>query len=351
MAPVIQELRRRKGAEVTILSTAQHRHMVDPLLAFFGLEPDIDLDAMTEGQTLPELTSRLLLRLCAALETSPPEVLLAQGDTTTVMAAAMACLYSDVPFAHVEAGLRTGNLRQPFPEEFNRMVATDVAVLNFAPTAASRENLLKAGVPAHRVVMTGNTVIDALLWTVARKPPCPIELHGGQRLLLMTLHRRESFGAPIRAVLAAVRTLVERNPDLVVLYPVHPNPNVKAPAYELLGDMDRVHLCEPMEYPQLVGAMQRAYVVLTDSGGIQEEAPALSKPVLVTREVTERPEAVHEGVALMVGTDYERIVTEVQTLLDDPVAYRRMARGASPYGDGRARVRIADAILSLGGRQ
>ena len=348
MSPVIQELARRPGAEVTVLSTAQHRHMVDPFLAFFGLKADIDLDAMTVGQTLPELTARLLTRLCAVLDETRPDMLLAQGDTTTVMASAMACFYNNIPFGHVEAGLRTGDLRSPFPEEFNRRLATIAARLSFAPTTAARDNLLREGVPDDQIVMSGNTVIDALLWTVAHDPPCPVAVGPDQRLLLMTLHRRESFGAPVRAVLSAVKALVEANPDLVVLYPVHPTPNVAEPAREILGAVDRVHLRGPLDYPDLVGGMRRAHVILTDSGGIQEEAPALGKPVLVTRDTTERPEAVSEGVVRIIGADFDRVVVEVQRLLDDPAAYRAMARGVSPYGDGKASPRIADAVLSLG---
>jgi UDP-N-acetylglucosamine 2-epimerase (non-hydrolysing) len=348
MAPVIQELNRRDMAEVTVLSTAQHRHMVDPFLGFFGLKADIDLDAMTVGQTLPELTGRLLTRLSAVIEDTRPDMVLAQGDTTTVMTTAMACFYAGVRFGHIEAGLRTGDLRSPFPEEYNRRLATLTADLNFAPTTAARENLLREGVAADRIVFTGNTVIDALLWTVAHDPPSPIALAPGQRLLLMTLHRRESFGAPVRDVLSAVRRLVERNPDLVVLYPVHPNPNVAVPAREILDGVERVHLRGPLDYPDLVGAMRQAHLILTDSGGIQEEAPALAKPVLVTRDTTERPEAVAEGVVRVIGADPDRVESEAQRLLDDPAAYAAMARGVSPYGDGKAAGRIVDAVLAAG---
>lgn len=347
MAPVIRALKECDWADVTILTTSQHRHMVDPLLAFFGLAADIDLDVMTPNQTLSELTSRLLLKLGEVLAARRPELVLAQGDTTTVMATAMTCHYQNIPFGHVEAGLRTGDLRQPFPEEFNRRVASSVAALNFAPTPTARDNLLREGAPRLSVVLTGNTVIDALLWTAAQNAPCPIDLAPGQRLMLMTLHRRESFGEPIRSVLEGVRALVAANLDLVVLYPVHPNPNVKGPAHEILGGIDRIRLCEPLDYPQLVAAMKRAYIVLTDSGGLQEEAPALAKPVLVTRDTTERPEAVQDGVAKLIGPNGRRVFEEVQRLLDDPAAYAAMARGISPYGDGKAARRIADAIANV----
>ena len=347
MAPVIRALRACSWAELSVLSTAQHRHLVEPLLRFFDIVPDHDLDAMTENQGLAELTSRLLLRTAALFDTARPELVIAQGDTTTVMTTALACFYRGIRFAHVEAGLRTGNLHQPFPEEFNRVVAGRIAALNFAPTAGARDNLLREGADPASVFVTGNTVIDALLWTAERVGAPPVALAPGQRLLLMTLHRRESFGAPIRAVLGAVRALVERNPDLVVLYPVHPNPNVRGPAEEILGGVARVHLAPPLDYPALIAAMRAAHLVLTDSGGIQEEAPALGKPVLVTRATTERPEAVEEGVAALVGTDATRIAGAVQRLLDDPAAYAAMAKGASPYGDGKAAGRIAEVVAGL----
>jgi UDP-N-acetylglucosamine 2-epimerase (non-hydrolysing) len=346
MAPVIRALAALPGIETRVLSTAQHRHMVEPLLAFFGIRPDHDLDAMTANQSLAELTSRLLTRISALLGETRPDLVVAQGDTTTVMTTALACFYLGIDFAHVEAGLRTGDLGQPFPEELNRIVAGRIAALNFAPTAGARDNLLREGTDAGRIFVTGNTVIDALLWTAERVGAPPVALAPGQRLLLMTRHRRESFGAPIRAVLGAVRDLLARNPDLVLLYPVHPNPNVAGPAQEILGAVKRAHLVAPLDYPDLIAAMRACHLVLTDSGGIQEEAPALGKPVLVTRETTERPEAVDEGVAALVGTDPGRITRQVQRLLDDPAAYAAMAKGASPYGDGRAAARIAEIVTT-----
>ena len=344
MAPVILELRTRPWAQVSVLSTAQHRNLTAPLLSFFGIPVDHDLDAMRPDQGLPELTGRLLPRIAAILHAEQPELVIGQGDTTTVMATAMACFYGHVAFAHVEAGLRTGDLQHPFPEEFNRLIAAKVATVNFAPTRAARANLLREGADPAGIFMTGNTVIDALLWTSKRARKLPFPIAPGGRVLLMTLHRRESFGAPVRGVLSSIRRLVASNPDLSVIYPVHPNPQVSRPAHELLGGVPRVHLCPPLDYPEMIAVMQRADIVLTDSGGIQEEAPALGKPVLVTRETTERPEAVHEGVARLIGTDPDRIVEEVQRLLDDKQAYAAMARGASPYGDGQAARRIADVL-------
>ena len=344
MAPVIMQLRHRPWAEVSVLSTSQHRHLVDPLLAFFGLAADDDLDAMTANQPLPELTARVLTRASDALTSMRPDWVIAQGDTTSVMATALACFYAAIPFAHVEAGLRTGDLQRPFPEELNRAVTARMARINFAPTAAARDNLLREGVADDSIFVTGNTVIDALLWTAARAAPLPLSLEADRRVLLLTLHRRESFGAPMRSVFAAIRRLVERNPGLTVVYPVHPNPNIRESARESLGHVTGVHLLPPLPYPEFGGLLKRADIVLTDSGGVQEEAPALGKPVLVARDITERPEAIQEGVARIVGTDRDRIVFEVERLLNSPDAYADMARGASPYGDGQAGRRIADIL-------
>ncbi len=344
MAPVIHELRSRKWAQVAVLCTAQHGDMAAPLLRFFGIVPDHELAVMAAGQSLHELTARLLLGMPPVFRQVEPQIVLAQGDTTTVMATALACFYSGIEFGHVEAGLRTGNLRDPFPEEFNRVMASRLAALNFAPTEPARANLLREGVDPHRVFITGNTVIDALHWAVARGVALPIPIRPDQRVLLVTLHRRESFGPPMERVFAAIRLLIERNPDLVAIYPLHPNPQVSGPACALLGGMDRVVLCPPLDYPGLIAVMQRAYLVLTDSGGIQEEAPALGKPVLVARETTERPEAVATGVARLVGTDTDRIVLAAQRLLDDPAAYDAMARHVSPFGDGHASARIGDVL-------
>ena len=344
MAPLVLALRAEPWAEVRILATAQHRQMLDQVLEAFGLEPDVDLDIMRPNQALPELTARLLLQLDEVLASEAPDAILAQGDTTTVLAVALAAFYRRIPLGHVEAGLRTGDLANPFPEEMNRVVAGRLARWHFAPTAQARDNLLAEGFDPATVHVTGNTVIDALLQVAGREPPLPVAVPAGKRLVLVTAHRRENFGAPFREVCLAIRDLADAHPDIHVLYPVHPNPNVEAPARELLSGHPSITLCAPLDYLPFVAAMQRATLVLTDSGGVQEEAPALGKPVLVMRRETERPEAVTEGVVQLVGPDREAIVAAASRLLSDPAAYAAMARGTSPYGDGHAAGRIA-AIL------
>jgi UDP-N-acetylglucosamine 2-epimerase (non-hydrolysing) len=344
MAPVVLALRNEPWAEVRILATAQHRQMLDQVLAAFGLVPDIDLDIMRPDQSLPELTARLLLRLDDVLATEAPDVVLAQGDTTTVMTVALAAFYRRIPLGHVEAGLRTGDLGNPFPEEMNRIVAGRLSRWHFAPTAQSRDNLLAEGFDPATVHVTGNTVIDALMQVAGRELPLPVSIPDGKRLVLVTAHRRENFGAPFLQVCRAIRDLADAHPDIHVLYPVHPNPNVSVPAREILGGHPAITLCEPLDYLAFVAAMKRATLVLTDSGGVQEEAPALAKPVLVMRHETERPEAVAEGVVQLVGPDRDAILAAAGRLLTDPAAYAAMAKGTSPYGDGHAAGRIA-AIL------
>ena len=349
MAPVIHELRRRPWASVPVLMTAQHRDLTGPLLALFGIVPDYDLGVMTSGQTLHELTARLMNGLPTVFRQASPDIVLAQGDTTTVMATALACFYSGIPFGHVEAGLRTGDINDPFPEEFNRVMAARLAALNFAPTPRARLNLLREGVEASTILMTGNTGIDALHWVAARGTPGPMPIAAEQRVMLVTLHRRESLGAPMRRVFAAIRELILRNPGLTVVYPLHPNPMAANPAREALAGLPRLFLCPALDYPDLVAVMRRAAVVLTDSGGIQEEAPSFGKPVLIARETTERPEAVEAGVAQIVGTDTAAIVDAAQRLLNDPAAHAAMVRPVSPFGDGRASQRIADSLAAFGG--
>jgi UDP-N-acetylglucosamine 2-epimerase (non-hydrolysing) len=341
MAPVVQALRRSARLRVRLLLTGQHRALLDGALADFALAGDLDLEVMRPGQTLSGLTARILERLDPILESEAPALVLAQGDTTTVMATAIACVHRRIPFGHVEAGLRTGDLANPFPEEFNRLVATRAAALHFAPTALARDALLREGVDPASIHLTGNTVIDALLDMASRLPPA-MPVTG--RSVLMTLHRRESFGEGAARVLGAVRRLCDAFPDLRIVYPVHPNPLVRGPAFEILGGHPQVELAEPLPYPALVAALARCTLVMTDSGGLQEEAPALGKPVLVLREATERPEAVALGVARLVGTDPERILAEASRLLTDPAAYLAMARGGSPYGDGHAAERIAAVV-------
>jgi len=344
MAPVILALKKCEEVDCRVLATAQHRHMLDQVLRIFAIEPDIDLDIMRPNQALTTLTARLLLELDSVLQTEKPDVVLAQGDTTTVMTVAMACFYHRVPFGHVEAGLRTGDMSNPFPEEMNRVVSGKLARWHFAPTQSSRQNLLKESIDEKDIHVTGNTVIDALLSVVERNTPLPFEIDSGKRLVLVTAHRRENFGQPFEEICRAVLSIVERNDDVQVVYPVHPNPNVKDTAHRLLGNHPRIILCEPLDYLPFVETMKRACLILSDSGGVQEEAPALGKPVLVLRHETERPEAVSEGVVKLVGPVFNKIVDAAQLLLDDETAYRQMARGVSPYGDGKAAERIVDVL-------
>ena len=338
MAPVIRKLKEESWCECQVVCTAQHRELTDQVLALFGIRPDADFGVMRPNQTLAGLTSRLIDSFDALLSRWQPDALLAQGDTTTAMAAALCSFYHRISFGHVEAGLRTGNLYGPFPEEMNRLVAARMARWHFAPTQEAARNLIREGVDAKQVLVTGNTVIDALLQTAAHANCAPVP--AGLRLVLVTAHRRENFGPPFRDICGAIRQLAERRPDVQFLYPVHPNPNVKRVAHEVLGDHPRIRLVEPLDYGQFVAAMKQAHFILTDSGGVQEEAPALGKPVLVLREETERPEAVGAGVVKLVGTDAARIVAESIRLLDDSVHYASMAHGVSPYGDGHAAERI-----------
>lgn len=344
MAPVILALKKEPWANVRVLATAQHRHMLDQVNEFFGIDPDIDLNIMRPNQALTTLTARLLLELDDVLQAERPDAVLVQGDTTTVMTVALACFYHRIPIGHVEAGLRTWDMQNPFPEEANRVIAGKLACWHFAPTEGSRQNLLKEGVPDSEIIVTGNTVIDALLMTASKDLELAVPLDPTKRLVLVTSHRRENFGEPFRNICRALRTLAENNPEVQFLYPVHPNPNVKDVAHEFLAGLQNFTLCEPLDYAPFIAAMKRAYLILTDSGGVQEEAPALGKPVLVLRDETERPEAVEQGVVKLVGPNYDRIVEEAQRLLDDETAYKAMARGVSPYGDGHAAERIVKTL-------
>lgn len=344
MAPVILALKNEPWADVRVLATAQHRQMLDQVLNFFDIQPDIDLDIMRPNQTLTELTSRLLVELNRVFLEEKPDAVLVQGDTTTVMAASLACFYHHIPIGHVEAGLRTWNIRNPFPEEANRVIAGKLAYWHFAPTESSRANLLRDQVPENDIFVTGNTVIDALLMTAAKELNLGIDLDPAKRLVLVTSHRRENFGEPLRHICRALRALAERNPDVQFLFPVHPNPNVKSVVHEFLDDCANIRLCAPLDYAPFVAAMKQAYLIISDSGGVQEEAPALGKPVLVLRNETERPEAVEQGVVKLVGPNFAAIVEETQRLLDDEKAYREMARGVSPYGDGHGAQRIVDVL-------
>lgn len=339
LAPVVHALRRVDWASTRVLATAQHRQMLDQTLTFFGIRPDRDLDVMRQGQTLADLTARLLTGIDPVLAEEGPDLVLAQGDTTTVMAVALACAYRQVAFGHVEAGLRTGDPRNPFPEELNRVLVARMATLHFAPTPGARVNLLREGVQEASVHVTGNTAIDALAWAADRVDTAPFVPARGRRLVLVTAHRRENFGAPFEAVCRALRDIADR-PDVQVLYPVHPNPAVHDTAHRILGDHPSIRLVEPLDYPAMIAAMRACTLVLTDSGGVQEEAPSLGKPVLVLRRATERPEGVAVGAARLVGTDRAAIVAATNRLLDDPGAYAAMATAGNPYGDGRAAERI-----------
>ena len=344
MAPIVRALRRSSGLAVRLVTTGQHRGLLDRALADFDLTADVDLDLMRPDQTLAETTGRALIALSDALGRMSPSLVLAQGDTTTVLAAALASYYLRVPFGHVEAGLRTGHPYRPFPEEKNRALATHLAELHFAPTARARDNLLREGVADGSIFVTGNTVIDALRLTASR-PVEPSVRASTPRYLLVTAHRRESQGRPLEEICGALADLVSRHEDLSVVFPVHPNPRVRDVVEPSLGGLERVHLVEPQGYAEFVALMKRSYLILTDSGGVQEEAPALGKPVLVLRDETERPEAVAAGTVQLVGTGREAIRSAVEALLDSPERYRRFATVVNPYGDGWAAERIGRVVL------
>ncbi len=349
LAPVIHRLRQRSDqVALTVCSTGQHREMLDETMAALALSADHDLEVMTAAQHPTDLLGRLMLALRPLLDDVEPDVVLVQGDTTTVMATALAGFLAGVKVGHVEAGLRTRDKHAPFPEEINRRVAGVAADYHFAPTPTARQALLDEGVLDETIFLTGNTVVDALRWVrdriVERLPPSGL---GSQdaRLVLVTAHRRESFGEPFRELCHALRDIAERFDDVRLVYPVHLNPNVQRPVKEILGACDRVKLIEPLPYTDFVTLMVRAHLVITDSGGIQEEAPALGKPVLVLRDKTERPEAVAAGVVRLVGTQRERIVSEASRLLSDPSAYAAMAREVDVYGDGLAADRIVEVLI------
>lgn len=357
LCPVITELRKRAAATVEVCVTGQHRTMLDQVLTAFHLRPDVDLDLMTPNQGLASLSARLLQEVDRYLGVSSPDLVLVQGDTTTALCAAMAAFYRRVAVGHVEAGLRTGDLASPFPEEMNRVLLTRLASLHFAPTRRALEQLRTEGVSSDRAFLTGNTVVDALLAAVStvRQAPPPIpgvtdeELGSASGTILVTGHRRESFGVGLESICRAIRRVAERFTSALVVYPVHLNPNVREPVFRILGGVRNVRLIEPLDYMAFVRLMDAASLILTDSGGIQEEAPSLGKPVLVMRETTERPEAVEAGVARLVGTGEDEIVEAAARLLSDGAAYRSMVGRANPFGDGRASERIADAVFSFVG--
>jgi UDP-N-acetylglucosamine 2-epimerase (non-hydrolysing) len=347
MAPVIQAFHQTAWARCRVLLTGQHREMVDQALTFFGIEPHIDLDVMRLKLPVDRLASHLVKTLTSSLASERPDMVLAQGDTTTVVAAAIASFHQNLPFGHVEAGLRTQRLFAPFPEEANRVVTSHLSALHFAPTISARSNLEREGISPRTIFVTGNTVIDALVLTADRDFPIGVDLDSEKRLILVTAHRRESFGEPIRQICRAVAELHERYSDVEFLWPVHPNPAIRPIVEAMLSRRPRLRLARPLAYGPFVSAIKRSTLVLTDSGGIQEEAPALGKPVLVLRGESERPEAIASGVARLVGHDPRTIVAEVSRLLDDSAAYELMAKGTSPYGDGQAARRIVSGVANF----
>lgn len=351
MAPLVKELGmygERISCRVAV--TAQHREMLDQVMHLFNITPDYDLDIMQPGQSLFDITSRALNGLKEVLTKDRPDITLVHGDTTTTFAASLASFYLQVPVGHVEAGLRTGNKYSPFPEEMNRHLTGVLSDLHFAPTARSRQNLLAEGVSPENIYVTGNTVIDALLATVKKEyrfadPVLNSIDYSGKRVILLTTHRRENLGDPMRGIYLALREILEQYPDVEIVFPVHKNPAVRSVVSEVMGGLDRVHLIEPMEYAPFMNLMQKCHMVLTDSGGMQEEAPSLGKPVLVLRDTTERPEAVDAGTVVLAGTGKEAVLRESRKLLDDPDHYRRMSEALNPYGDGKASRRIAGFLL------
>jgi len=358
LAPVIAALRAEPRVETVVVATGQHREMLAQVVRVFGLEVDLDLAVMQHDQTLASLTARLITKVDEFLQSQKPDIALVQGDTTTVLSAALACFYRKIAIGHVEAGLRTGNLQSPFPEEANRKLAAPLVTLHFAPTETARQNLLDEGIPDASISVTGNTVIDALYMEVERQRAPELRKDIDRQLaeilgsdwasvpyVLLTGHRRENFGEGFAQICDAIGRLAARFPDHRFVYPVHLNPNVKGPVYERVGALPNVRLVPPQEYRLFVALMQQSRLLLTDSGGVQEEAPSLGKPVLVMRDTTERPEGVDAGTVKLVGANADRIVEEVSRLLSDPSAYQAMAEAKNPYGDGHAAERIVRRIL------
>ena len=347
MAPLVKELERREETESIVCVTAQHRQMLDQVLDTFAITPDYDLNIMKQGQTLSDITTAALLGLEGVIKEARPDLILVHGDTTTTFAGALAAFYQQVAIGHVEAGLRTDNKYSPYPEEMNRQMVDRLTDMFFAPTALSRENLLRENVPAEKIYVTGNTAIDAMATTVRGDYTHPeLDWIGeNERLILLTAHRRENLGDPMRSIFRGVRRIVDEVPDVKVLYPIHLNPAVRQVAKEVFEGCERIRLIEPLEVFDFHNFQNRSFIILTDSGGIQEEAPSLGKPVLVLRDTTERPEGIEAGTLKLVGTDEETIYRETRRLLTDEEEYRRMSRASNPYGDGHASERIADAII------
>jgi UDP-N-acetylglucosamine 2-epimerase len=345
MCPLVNELKKRPEVQTVVCVTGQHREMLDAVLHAFGVVPDYDLAIMKDRQTLFDITVNILERIRAVLEEVKPDVVLVHGDTSTTFVTALACFYLQIPVGHVEAGLRTYNIYSPYPEEFNRQAVSVIAKYNFAPTELSRENLLREGRKPESIYVTGNTAIDALKTTVREDYTHPeLEWAAGSRLIMITAHRRENLGEPMHRMFRAIRRIIEEHPDVRAIYPIHMNPVVREEANAELGGCDRIRIIEPLDVLDFHNFLSRSYLILTDSGGIQEEAPSLGKPVLVMRDTTERPEGIAAGTLRLVGTEEETIYKNFKELLEDRAAYDKMAHASNPYGDGFASVRIADAL-------
>ena len=345
MCPLVNELKTREGIQTLVCVTGQHRQMLDQVLEAFSVTPDYDLSVMKDRQTLFDVTANILLKIREVLEAERPDVVLVHGDTSTTFVTALACFYLQIPVGHVEAGLRTHNIYSPFPEEFNRQAVGIISQYNFAPTEMARDNLLKEGKPAERIYVTGNTAIDALKTTVRSNYTHPeLEWAEGSRLIMITAHRRENLGEPMKHMFRAIRRVCDEHPDVKAIYPIHMNPVVRETAAEILGNDERIHIIEPLDVLDFHNFLSRSYLILTDSGGIQEEAPSLGKPVLVMRDTTERPEGIAAGTLKLVGTEEETIYRNFKELLENPEVYHSMSTASNPYGDGLASVRIADVL-------
>lgn len=345
MCPLVKELKTRENIKTVVCVTGQHRQMLDQVLEAFSVEPDYDLSIMKDKQTLFDITTNILTGIKGVLEEVKPDVVLVHGDTSTTFVTALACFYLQIPVGHVEAGLRTYNIWSPYPEEFNRQAVSIISKYNFAPTQLSKENLLKEGKDEASIYITGNTAIDALKTTVRADYTHPeLDWAEGSRLILITAHRRENLGEPMHNMFRAIRRVMDEHPDVKALYPIHMNPVVRKAAEEELGDCDRIHIIEPLEVLDCHNIMAKSFMILTDSGGIQEEAPSLGKPVLVMRDTTERPEGIAAGTLKLVGTDEDVIYKNFTELLDDKTAYEKMSKASNPYGDGFASKRIADIL-------
>lgn len=345
MCPLVNELKKRKELQTVVCVTGQHRQMLDMVLEAFGVTPDYDLSIMKDKQTLFDVTTNILNRIKEVLEKEKPDVVLVHGDTSTTFVTALACFYLQIPVGHVEAGLRTYNIYSPYPEEFNRQAVSIISKFNFAPTELSKQNLLKEGKNADSIYVTGNTAIDALKTTVRENYTHPeLEWANGSRLIMITAHRRENLGEPMRHMFKAIRRVMDEHPDVKAIYPIHMNPVVREIANEYLGDDDRIRIIEPLDVLDFHNFLSRSYLILTDSGGIQEEAPSLGKPVLVMRDTTERPEGIAAGTLKLVGTEEETIYKEFSRLLSDKDEYEAMSKASNPYGDGHACERIADVL-------